>query len=51
MGSAQQTHWPSLHHIHIFSLKKTGSPPLTHQKPLNGSGPSSVGGQEPSAHS
>lgn len=51
MGSAQLTHWPSLHRIHIFSLKKTGSPPLTHQKPLNGICPSSVGGQEPSSHS
>ncbi len=51
MGSARQTHWPSLHHIHIFSLKKTGSPPLTHQKPLSVAGPSSVCGQELSAHS
>jgi hypothetical protein len=28
MGSAQQTHWPSLHHIHIFSLKKREALPL-----------------------
>lgn len=51
MGSAQQTHWTSLHRIHIFSLKKTGSPPLTHQKPLNVAGPSFSGGQEPFSHS
>jgi len=51
MGSAGQTHSPSLHHIHIFSLKKTGSPPLTHQKPLSGIDPFSGGGQGPSSHS
>ncbi len=51
MGSARQTHWPSLHHIHIFSLKKTGSPPPTHQKPLSDTCPSFDDGQELFSHS
>ncbi len=51
MGSAQQTHWPSLHHIRIFSLKKTGCPPLTHRKPSSGTCPSFVDGQGPFSHS